>query len=220
MCAVPRVRLHLAVARTPVTRATAGCRAGDRAGRLPRRPTRLAARRARSRRRTPARDRWRPSRPDAGRRWCPTRPRRRPRSAPRSRGRPRDASTCRPSAVATLRPESAAITSAPSGSRSSNAGATDRLPANTIATGTGAVPFIVPPSAGITRSRFEGSVAGPGASPAAWPPSQPGSPELPMGVTPAAYRLGVTARRPPRVTAAPGARPGRGSAARRPAATR
>ena len=40
-----------------------------------------------------------------------------------------------------------------------------------------------PPSAGITRSRFEGSVAMPGrCKPAGRPPSQPGFPELPVGV--------------------------------------
>ena len=130
--------------RARATRAAARCRADGRAGRLRRRRARRGARRARSRRRTRARDRSRPSRPDAARRWCPTRPRRRPRPARRSRGRRRDgprADRARSRRRARSRPRS---TSASAGSRSSSAGATGRLPANTIATGTGAVPFIGP----------------------------------------------------------------------------
>ena len=153
----------------------------------PRRP-------ARSRRRTRARDRSRPSRPDGGRRSCPTRPRRRPRPGRPSRDRRRDGRRARRARSATRRPGVGRdhVGVGRAATRARRARPAD-CPANTIATGTGATPFMVPPSAGITRSRFEGSVAGPAVTPDAWPPSQPGSPELPMGVAVRAYPSGAIA---------------------------
>ncbi len=49
--------------------------------------------------------------------------------------------------------------------------------------GNGIVARHGPPFAGITRSRFKESVAGAGIIRSRWPPSQPGSPELPIGVS-------------------------------------
>ena len=143
----------------------------------------------RSRRRTRARDRSRPSRPDGDRRSCPTRPRRRPRRDRPSRGRRRDgrrARRARRRRASRSRPRSRRR---PSGSHSRTLGrdAVDsrrtRLQRERAQCRSWSLPPPELPGAG-SRGRWRARRIEPTS---AWPPSQPGSPELPMGVTPRAY---------------------------------
>ena len=133
---------------------------------------------AHARRRSRVRDRSRPWPSGCRSIAAPPRPPRRRRRDRPSRGRRRCDRPCKPSGAREVQTR---VGGDDVGRRQADvraAPAVDRSRRRPVRARHAAV--IVPPSAGITRSRFEGSVAV-RARTSLEPPSQPGSPELPMG---------------------------------------